>query len=293
MSFILDALKKSESERNRQTGPTLLEVRVAPPRSRLPLWAIVHRAGGTGQRAVLGYLLLRPAPPAPAYPPIGAGCHCRAHATPPQRATRHRGPTCNRRVLPDPSQPVTTPLPAPRAVQRPPMTALITSPLSPCIHRPGLLSQQAERRRRHGSSHAQRSQCEWRQPARAATEPACLRRGPARRYVLLNSTRLREGESTPDGIRLERITEVRRHSIVAQSPFYSAARRVSASPVEAERRPFVHRQRAKLACRTQSTANSSPAPPIPACPQPRATARAPAGEQAQPDATPAMCQLHI
>jgi general secretion pathway protein B len=30
---------------------------------------------------------------------------------------------------------------------------------------------------------------------------------PSRRYVLLNSTRLREGESTPDGLRLERITE--------------------------------------------------------------------------------------
>jgi general secretion pathway protein B len=29
----------------------------------------------------------------------------------------------------------------------------------------------------------------------------------SRRYVLLNSTRLREGESTPDGIRLERVTE--------------------------------------------------------------------------------------
>jgi general secretion pathway protein B len=40
MSFILDALKKSESDRQRQNGPALFEVRVAPPRTRLPMWAI-------------------------------------------------------------------------------------------------------------------------------------------------------------------------------------------------------------------------------------------------------------
>src|ERR1700724_2893026 len=40
MSFILDALKKSESDRQRRSGPALFEVKVAPPRTRLPLWAI-------------------------------------------------------------------------------------------------------------------------------------------------------------------------------------------------------------------------------------------------------------
>ncbi len=40
MSFILDALKKSETDRQRQNGPALYEVRVAPPRNALPLWAI-------------------------------------------------------------------------------------------------------------------------------------------------------------------------------------------------------------------------------------------------------------
>jgi general secretion pathway protein B len=40
MSFILDALKKSETDRQRQNGPALFEVRVAPPRNGLPLWAI-------------------------------------------------------------------------------------------------------------------------------------------------------------------------------------------------------------------------------------------------------------
>ena len=40
MSFILDALKKSETDRQRQTAPALFEVKVAAPRRRLPTWAI-------------------------------------------------------------------------------------------------------------------------------------------------------------------------------------------------------------------------------------------------------------
>jgi len=41
MSLILDALKKAEAERQRQSGPTLLEVRVTPPQRRVPLWTLV------------------------------------------------------------------------------------------------------------------------------------------------------------------------------------------------------------------------------------------------------------
>ena len=40
MSFILDALKKSELERQRQAIPGLVESGIARPRSRLPTWAI-------------------------------------------------------------------------------------------------------------------------------------------------------------------------------------------------------------------------------------------------------------
>jgi len=39
MSFILDALKKSEVERQRQAIPGLMDSRPAPPRARFPLWA--------------------------------------------------------------------------------------------------------------------------------------------------------------------------------------------------------------------------------------------------------------
>jgi hypothetical protein len=71
MSFILDALKKSENDRQRQSGPALFEVRVAPPRSKLPLLAIVIVSLLVVNLGVVGWIMLRkPAtaavPPAPA-----------------------------------------------------------------------------------------------------------------------------------------------------------------------------------------------------------------------------------
>ena len=40
MSFILDALKKSEIERQRQNVPGLMDTRIAQGRRRLPIWAV-------------------------------------------------------------------------------------------------------------------------------------------------------------------------------------------------------------------------------------------------------------
>jgi general secretion pathway protein B len=59
MSFILDALKKSESDRQRQHGPALFEVRVAPPRTRLPLWAIAIAALLVVNLGVVLWMLVR------------------------------------------------------------------------------------------------------------------------------------------------------------------------------------------------------------------------------------------
>jgi general secretion pathway protein B len=65
MSFILDALKKSESERQRQAGPALLEMRIIPPSRGLPVWALVVGAVLVASVGVLGWLALR-SHPAPA-----------------------------------------------------------------------------------------------------------------------------------------------------------------------------------------------------------------------------------
>jgi general secretion pathway protein B len=59
MSFILDALKKSESDQQRQSGPALFEVRVAPPKSRLPVWAIAIIALLVVNMIIVGWMLVR------------------------------------------------------------------------------------------------------------------------------------------------------------------------------------------------------------------------------------------
>jgi general secretion pathway protein B len=62
MSFILDALKKSEAERQRQSGPTLLELRITQPRRRYPAWALWVGVLLALNAAVLLYALLRRPP---------------------------------------------------------------------------------------------------------------------------------------------------------------------------------------------------------------------------------------
>ena len=66
MSFILDALKKSESDRQRQSGPSLFEVKVAPPRRKLPVWAVAIAVLLGINIIVISWMLLRhpAAPPA-------------------------------------------------------------------------------------------------------------------------------------------------------------------------------------------------------------------------------------
>jgi general secretion pathway protein B len=69
MSFILDALKKAEAERQRQSGPTLLEVRVSSPRRRLPLWTLVLGALlAINMILLLLFALHKPAAPLAAAP---------------------------------------------------------------------------------------------------------------------------------------------------------------------------------------------------------------------------------
>jgi len=73
MSFILDALKKAEAERQRQSGPTLLEVRVSSPRQRWPLWTLILGALlAINMILLLLFALHKPAAPlagAPSAPP--------------------------------------------------------------------------------------------------------------------------------------------------------------------------------------------------------------------------------
>src|SRR3569833_3077974 len=59
MSFILDALKKSETDRQRQTGPALFEVKVAPPKSGFPVWAIAIVELLVINMVIVGWMMFR------------------------------------------------------------------------------------------------------------------------------------------------------------------------------------------------------------------------------------------
>src|SRR5271170_3148921 len=59
MSFILDALKKSEIERQRQTEPGLMDAGSVQRRRRLPVWAVLLGLLLTINIAVLLIMLMR------------------------------------------------------------------------------------------------------------------------------------------------------------------------------------------------------------------------------------------
>src|SRR6267154_309007 len=89
MSFILDALKKSESDRQRQSGPALFEVKVAPPRTGLPLWAVAVAALLVVNLAIVMWMLWRQ-PQAATPAPAGALRHDQ-HAQAARRRLASRG----------------------------------------------------------------------------------------------------------------------------------------------------------------------------------------------------------
>jgi general secretion pathway protein B len=64
MSFILDALKKSEIERQRQSVPGLMDTRLRERRHRLPVWALVLAALLGINLLALTFVLMRNSAPA-------------------------------------------------------------------------------------------------------------------------------------------------------------------------------------------------------------------------------------
>jgi general secretion pathway protein B len=121
MSLILDALKKSEAERQRQTGPTLLEVRVARPQRRYPVWALAVGILLAINMILLLVFMLRPSEGGraagsvtSASPPVSTQAAPAALATAPAAAPAapvSLAPTQVAPLLPAPSAATPEPLP--------------------------------------------------------------------------------------------------------------------------------------------------------------------------------------
>jgi general secretion pathway protein B len=145
MSFILDALKQSEIERQRQATPGLIETAVAPRRSRVALWLIVLGALLAINFGVLLFVLLRGSatravpPVAAAKPPATATATPTAAAPAPVPATSDHFSPMDAPVYapeipvvqkPSPaptSAPTPTPAPAPHAAPRPDLPARVAA----------------------------------------------------------------------------------------------------------------------------------------------------------------------
>ena len=218
MSFILDALKKSESDRQRQNGPALFEVKVAPPRRMLPLWAIAIGVLLAVNLVIVAWMLLR---------------HPRAEAAavtvtpPPLVASAAPAP-------PVPAAPAQPPPPAPLVVAPPaagnqpipPLAVPASAPYPAGAGAAGGAGDEpnpedyvpAQEPAPMKGSHVQRGTVEGVPLYQDATAAPGARIPPLRldlhvyadhpqdRFVMINMRKLREGDSLPDGVRVESIT---------------------------------------------------------------------------------------
>src|ERR1700724_412874 len=209
MSFILDALKKSESDRQRQSGPALFEVKVAAPRPRLPLWALAIAGLLAVNLAIVMWMLWRH--PAPSSAATGAGAVPVTGSAPPPPAAA-AGPQAAGATTPAPA-PASVPLPAPAA----PPPAAAPSPVlgsdNPDDYAPAtepaapLLGSRVRRGTADGVPLYQDA------AAAPGTRIPQLRLDlhvfalhPQDRFVMINMHKLRESDSLPEGVHVDRIT---------------------------------------------------------------------------------------
>lgn len=222
MSLILDALKKSEAERQRQTGPTLLEVRVTQPRRRYPVWVLaVGALLAVNILLLLIFVLRRPAasePAASAATPVPAATAAPAPASATTASALPAG------ALPASAAPVVSPT-APAVAELPlvpvlrpsrDVGALETAPAevsddsladgstavrNPADDEPAVAASDAG----HFSSLPSFSDVGGDLPALRLDLHVYAER-PRDRYALINMHRVREGDVLPEGARVLAIT---------------------------------------------------------------------------------------
>ncbi len=221
MSFILEALRKSEHQRQREEGPGIAGLPARPPPSRLPLALLVVGALLAINVVVLLFFLLRPAatPPAPAdvanapaaeAPPVAA-------ALPAPSATVSSA--ADPAAIPPPQAPVREVRPLADEAVATGDTAVdagsITNPEPPPAPDPSLLPQPTMPRpagRVTAMPASQVPRIDTLPPADTAGLPELnldlhiYADNPAQRAVFINGRRYREGDALPEGVDVIRIT---------------------------------------------------------------------------------------
>jgi general secretion pathway protein B len=213
MSFILDALKKSESERQRQSGPALLEARIVRPSRRPPLWAVTIGLLLLVNFGVVAWLLAHSGASAPTARLPPAATPARSITAP---ASGHSPPA----AVPDPAgaasfreSPAVSPAsvpPASRAARPTPPSgstaaADTAGPVNPADLEPAVAP--ATESSAGAGNPGLRHYTEL-----AGTLPPLrldlhvYAANPADRYAFINMRKVREGDLTPEGVRVSQIT---------------------------------------------------------------------------------------
>lgn len=206
MSFILDALKKSESDRQRHSGPALFEVKVAAPRAGLPVWAIALAVLLLANVGIVAWLLLRK--PVTALPVAIAE---------PQVTSQSAAPMMQGVPAPVSTPPAQTVPPPPQAMETTSPAQDPASPedqLNPDDYEPAVAANGSNVAAQAGTRRDSEALPRYEQLA--STPGAGLPQlrldmhvyssNPQARFIFLNMQRLHEGGALPDGVRVEQIT---------------------------------------------------------------------------------------
>jgi general secretion pathway protein B len=221
MSFILDALKKSETDRQRQSAPALFEVKVAAPRRRFPLWAIGLAALLGINVVVLAWVLMRqPAAPA-ATAATAAAAQPQAQGNFPPNvvyvpAVMIPQPANGQAMAPAAAAPPEAGIVAPSVA--PPLAEdpLLSSgdiPVPPDYdandYAPAVTREEANAvaQRRAGFLPTRDDVlAKGTQLPDLKLDLHVYAQNPAERFVFINMRKLREGESLPEGVRVDAVT---------------------------------------------------------------------------------------
>jgi general secretion pathway protein B len=215
LSFILDALKKSENDRQRQVSPALFEVKVAAPRRKFPVWAIGLGALLAVNVVVLAWVLMREPAASAATPATASAPAAAADSETSDMVTVRMPANVSSTVTVAPNNPeagVVAPSLAPPLAEEPLLSG--QEPSVPPDYNandyvPAVSPTQAraDALRRSGNVPSRdEAIAQGVQLPDLRLDLHVYSPKPADRFVFINMRKLREGESLPEGVRVEEIT---------------------------------------------------------------------------------------
>ena len=190
MSFILDALKKSESERKRADAPALYETQMAPARPRVATWLIVLGALLLINIVVLSVVLLRGNHGAAPQLEAGSAAPAPAAVSPAQAL----GPPAS--AAPSASGPMAAAPPAAAAADTAP-----ADDDAPAVDPAHAVANTAD-----VPTYDQVASAPGANLPELKLDLHAYASNPADRFVFLSGVNLKEGQSSPAGVRVETIT---------------------------------------------------------------------------------------